>query len=276
MSDYWFDEWQTMVRQVFETWTPEFKAIFPRNKEPFQRIQYDLRMVAVEGLHKTLLNYPALKDAATHVAAKLVILNDARNTQTEGFGTTAFTSSMIEEQRIVLAEDARLEHLVGNLLAMARLEEGRLGPRSEIDMDDLVMAQTQRMTGVRLDLSGVSGGRVWGNPDELTSVVRNLLDNAARHARSTVAVSVRETGPWVVVSVGDDGPGVPVEDRERVFERFARLQEGRSRDQGGTGLGLAIVKHIAHTHKGMVEVESTPSKGSTFTITLPGTAPPMR
>lgn len=103
MSDYWFDEWQTMVRQVFETWTPEFKAIFPRNKEPFQRIQYDLRMVAVEGLHKTLLNYPALKDAATHVAAKLVILNDARNTQTEGFGTTAFTSSMIEEQRIVLA-----------------------------------------------------------------------------------------------------------------------------------------------------------------------------
>ena len=111
--------------------------------------------------------------------------------------------------RIVLAEDARLEHLVGNLLAMARLEEGRLGPRSEIDMDDLVMAQTQRMTGVRLDLSGVSGGRVWGNPDELTSVVRNLLDNAARHARSTVAVSVRETGPWVVVAVGDDGPGVP-------------------------------------------------------------------
>ena len=171
--------------------------------------------------------------------------------------------------RIVLAEDARLEHLVGNLLAMARLEEGRLGPRSEIDMDDLVMAQTQRMTGVRLDLSGVSGGRVWGNPDELTSVVRNLLDNAARHARSTVAVSVRETGPWVVVSVGDDGPGVPVEDRERVFERFARLQEGRSRDQGGTGLGLALSRRVAEAHGGRIHVEQSPMGGACFVVSLP-------
>lgn len=103
MSDYWFDEWQTMVRQVFETWTPEFKAVFPRGKEPFQRIQYDLRMVAVEGLYKTLLTYPVLKDAAENVAAKLVLLNDARNAQTESFGTNAFTASMLEEQRIVLA-----------------------------------------------------------------------------------------------------------------------------------------------------------------------------
>jgi signal transduction histidine kinase len=171
--------------------------------------------------------------------------------------------------QIVLAEDARLEHLVGNLLAMARLEEGRLGPRSEIDLDDLVMAQTQRMTGVRLDLSGVSGGRVWGNPDELTSVVRNLLDNAARHARSTVAVSVRETGPWVVVSVGDDGPGVPPEDRERVFERFARLQEGRSRDQGGTGLGLALSRRVAEAHGGQVHVEESPLGGACFVVSLP-------
>jgi signal transduction histidine kinase len=171
--------------------------------------------------------------------------------------------------RIVLAEDARLEHLVGNLLAMARLEEGRLGPRSEIDMDDLVMAQTQRMTGIRLDLSGVSGGRVWGNPDELTSVVRNLLDNAARHATSTVAVSVQENGPWVLVTVGDDGPGVPVEDRERVFERFARLQEGRSRDQGGTGLGLALSRRVVESHGGRIHVEASPLGGACFVVSLP-------
>jgi signal transduction histidine kinase len=171
--------------------------------------------------------------------------------------------------RIVLTEDARLEHLVGNLLAMARLEEGRLGPRGEIDMDDLVMAQTQRMTGVRLDLSGVSGGRVWGNPDELTSVVRNLLDNAARHARSTVSVTVRENGPWVVVAVGDDGPGVPPEDRDRVFERFARLQEGRSRDQGGTGLGLALSRRVAEAHGGRIHVEESPLGGACFVVSLP-------
>lgn len=171
--------------------------------------------------------------------------------------------------RIVLAEDARLEHLVGNLLAMARLEEGRLGPRSEIDMDELVMAQTPRMTGMDLDLSGVSGGRVWGNPDELTSIVRNLLDNAARYARSIVQVSVRENGPWVEVRVGDDGPGVPPEDRERVFERFARLQEGRSRDQGGTGLGLALSRRVAEAHGGRIHVEDSPLGGACFVVVLP-------
>ena len=171
--------------------------------------------------------------------------------------------------RIVLAEDARLEHLVGNLLAMARLEEGRLGPRSEVDLEDLVLDQTRRMTGVQLDLSSVSAGRVWGNPDELTSVVRNLLDNAARYADSTVAVSVREAGPWVVLCIDDDGPGVPVEDRERVFERFARLQEGRSRDQGGTGLGLALSRRVAEAHGGRVHVEASPLGGASFVVALP-------
>jgi signal transduction histidine kinase len=171
--------------------------------------------------------------------------------------------------RIVLEEDTRLEHLVGNLLAMARLEEGRLGPRGEVDLDDLVLSHTHRMTGIRLDLSGVSAGRVWGNADELTSVVRNLLDNAARHAAATVKVSVREAGPWVMFSVADDGPGIAVEDRERIFERFARLQEGRSRDQGGTGLGLALSRRIVEHHGGRVHVEEAEGGGAQFVVALP-------
>lgn len=174
--------------------------------------------------------------------------------------------------RIVLAEDARLEHLVGNLLAMARLEEGRLGPRHDVDLDDLVMSQTQRMTGVQVDVSGVSAGRVWGNPDELTSVVRNLLDNAARYAASTVWVSVREAGPWVTLSVSDDGPGIPLEDRERVFERFARLQEGRSRDQGGTGLGLALSRRVVEHHGGRIHVEQAAAGGACFVVSLPASS----
>ncbi len=171
--------------------------------------------------------------------------------------------------RIVLEEDTRLEHLVGNLLAMARLEEGRLGPRGEVDLDDLVLSHTHRMTGVRLDLSGVSAGRVWGNADELTSVVRNLLDNAARHTSSTVKVSVREAGPWVVFTVADDGPGIAAEDRERIFERCARLQEGRSRDQGGTGLGLALSRRIVEHHGGRVHVEEADGGGAQFVVALP-------
>jgi signal transduction histidine kinase len=171
--------------------------------------------------------------------------------------------------RIVLAEDERLEHLVGNLLAMARLEEGRLGPRSEVDVDDLVMAQTRRMTGIRVDVSAVSAGRVWGNPDELTSVVRNLLDNAARYASSTITVSVRESGPWVVIVVEDDGPGIPAQDRETVFERFARLQEGRERDMGGTGLGLALSKRVVEHHGGTIHVEDGTLGGARFVVCLP-------
>ena len=103
MSDNWFDDWQTMIRPTYGPDTLEYMAIFPHGKGPFQRNQYDLRMVAVEGLHTTLLTYPLLSAVATDVAAKLVLLRDARDTQIEGFGTNAFTASMIEEQRLVLA-----------------------------------------------------------------------------------------------------------------------------------------------------------------------------
>lgn len=171
--------------------------------------------------------------------------------------------------RIVLAEDDRLDHLVGNLLAMARLEEGRFGPRGEVDLDELVMSQRARLSGVHLDLSGVSAGRVWGNRDELTSVVRNLLDNGVRHATSQVAVTVKEEGPWVILAVGDDGVGVAPEDRVRVFERFARLQEGRARDEGGTGLGLALTRRIVEHHGGRIHVEDGELGGARFVVSLP-------
>lgn len=171
--------------------------------------------------------------------------------------------------RVVLAEDDRLDHLVGNLLAMARLEEGRFGPRGDVDLDEIVMGQRARMSGVRLDVSGVSAGRVWGNRDELTSVVRNLLDNGARHASKAVSVTVREEGPWVVFTVADDGAGVSTEDRTRIFERFARLQEGRARDEGGTGLGLALTKRIVEHHGGRIHVEDVDPTGARFVVSLP-------
>ncbi|MFM7068380.1 MAG: sensor histidine kinase, partial [Actinomycetes bacterium] len=121
---------------------------------------------------------------------------------------------------VVLAEDERLEHLVSNLLAVARLEEGRTSPRTEVDLDEVVVAQRRRVTAVPVDITGVSAGRVWGNLDELTSVVRNLIDNAVRHSSAVVSVTLHTRGPWVVLCVADDGPGVPTDQRERIFERF--------------------------------------------------------
>jgi len=171
--------------------------------------------------------------------------------------------------KVVLAEDERLEHLVANLLALARLDEGRTGPRSDVDLDDVVMAQRRRVTAVPVDISEVSAGRVWGNSDELTSVVRNLIDNAARHARTQVKVTLRDVGPWVVLTVADDGPGVPADDRERIFERFARLQEARARDAGGTGLGLALTRRIVEHHGGRIHVEDAPGGGACFVVSLP-------
>ena len=172
--------------------------------------------------------------------------------------------------RTVLAEDERLESLVGNMLAMARLEEGVRGPQMEVDLDEVVFDQTSRPADVSVDRSRVGAGRVVGVPTELGSVVRNLFDNAVRHADSQVAVSLTTIGPWVRLAVDDDGPGVAAEDRARVFERFTRLQEGRARDSGGSGLGLALCKRIVESHGGRIFVETSELGGASFVVELPG------
>ena len=116
----------------------------------------------------------------------------------------------------------------------------------------------------------VSGGRVEGSGRQLTQVVRNLLDNAARHASGRVAVSVATVGEEVVLSVEDDGPGIAPEDRARVFDRFTRLDAARARDAGGSGLGLALVKRIVSIHGGTVQVADTNGQGGArFEVRLP-------
>jgi signal transduction histidine kinase len=97
---------------------------------------------------------------------------------------------------------------------------------------------------------------VWtsGEPDALARVVANLLDNAVRHARSRVVVEVEVEDPGALITITDDGPGIPAADRERVFERFARLDDGRARDAGGAGLGLAIVRELVRRHRGTVRL----------------------
>jgi signal transduction histidine kinase len=175
-----------------------------------------------------------------------------------------------EVGKTVLAEDERLESLVSNLLALTRLEEGVRRPRVEVDLDEVVFDQTSRPTRVAVDRSRVGAGRVLGVPTELGSVVRNLFDNAVRHAGSRVAVSLSTIGPWVRLAVDDDGPGIAPEDRTKVFERFARLQEGRARDTGGSGLGLALSKRIVESHGGRIFVETSELGGASLVVELPG------
>lgn len=172
--------------------------------------------------------------------------------------------------RTVLAEDERLETLVADLLALTRIEEGRPRVTTEVDLDELIFDQTMRPARVPIDRSAVGAGRVVAAYSEMTSVVRNLVDNAVRHAGSRVKVSLKQHGPHVRLAVDDDGPGVAIEDREKVFERFARLHEGRTRDVGGSGLGLALTKRIVESYGGRVFVESSPLGGASFVVELPG------
>ncbi len=158
----------------------------------------------------------------------------------------------------VLAEDLRVQRLVEDMLLLARSEDIE-GQRSHqpMDLDDVVFEEAARVRAtstLRVDLSAVSAGRVVGDVGRLRRVVRNLVDNAMRHADSVIGLSLVTRGDEVVLVVSDDGSGIPEADRSRVFDRFIRLDEARARDDGGSGLGLAIVADIVTNHGGQVDV----------------------
>ena len=169
----------------------------------------------------------------------------------------------------VLAESERLGTIVDDLLALARHDETLAPPGGIVDLDDIVIAAAARPRRVPIDTLQVSGGQVRGRPDELARTVSHLLDNAARHAASTVRVSLTTVGERVELAVDDDGPGVDVRDRERVFERFIRLDEARVRDDGGAGLGLAVVAAVVTAAGGSVTVSDSELGGARFVAAFP-------
>jgi len=173
----------------------------------------------------------------------------------------------------VLEEDVRMERLVDDLLLIARTDAGvsRGEHWTAVDLDDIVFEEARRVPSlIQIDVSRVSAGQVNGDVEQLRRVVRNLLDNALRHATQAIAVDLSSVGGRVSVAVDDDGPGVAPEDRTRIFERFVRLDESRTRSDGGTGLGLAIVTELVDSFGGDVHVESSERLGGArFVFTLP-------
>lgn len=156
--------------------------------------------------------------------------------------------------RRMLSDDERMEQIVHDLLDLAREESAEL-PSTAIDLDDIVLEEADRARRLGHVVVGdrVSAGRVRGSREQLTRLVRNLIDNATRHAERSVRVSLA-TDDAATFVVEDDGPGIPAEHRDAVFERFTRLDEGRARDAGGLGLGLAMVRSIALHHGGTVTI----------------------
>ncbi|MFG1820300.1 sensor histidine kinase [Kribbella sp. NPDC049174] len=175
----------------------------------------------------------------------------------------------------VLAEDVRMQHLVDDLLLLARSDEDHTEPQgTPVDLDDLVLAESERLrmaTDLAVDTSAVSAGQVRGEATALARMIHNLADNAARHARSRIALSLAESDGTVVLTISDDGPGIPPADRARVFERFVRLNSARSRDTGGAGLGLAIAAEVVRRHHGTIEIHTSPTGGATLEVRLRAT-----
>ncbi|MET8974261.1 HAMP domain-containing sensor histidine kinase [Streptomyces sp. NPDC004539] len=164
-------------------------------------------------------------------------------------------------------DTVRLQHLAADLLLLARLDAGETPPHTPVDLAALATETTAPRKGTRLKTE--PGVEVTGSRSQLSRVLANLLDNAARHTRTEVSVTVRRDGTDAVLTVADDGPGVPPGDRERVFERFVRLDDARSRDDGGAGLGLAIARDIAVRHGGSLEVGEAATGGALFELRLP-------
>lgn len=180
-------------------------------------------------------------------------------------------TSLNELASVVHDEGLRLQGLVDSLLLLARLDEGAPAHQEAVDLDDLALAEVSRLRASGIEVFGteIGAAQVTGDARLLGQLVRNLADNAARHARSRVAFGVSTVGERAVLTVEDDGVGVPLEERERVFERFVRLDEARSRDAGGSGLGLPIVRAIAAASGGSVVVDESPLGGARFTVTIP-------
>lgn len=174
----------------------------------------------------------------------------------------------------VLAEDLRIQRLVADLLLLAAADEQSLVPRRcPVDLDDVVfdVARDVRADScLAVDTSAVSAARVDGDATGLRRMLGNVVENAARFALGRIRITLAETDcRTVLLAVDDDGPGIAPQDRERVLERFVRLDDARARDGGGSGLGLAIVAELVAAHGGDVVVSRSPLGGARVELHLP-------
>ncbi|MET4923200.1 HAMP domain-containing sensor histidine kinase [Streptomyces sp. PSRA5] len=170
-----------------------------------------------------------------------------------------------------VADTVRLQQLAADLLLLARLDAGEQAGRTRLDLAALVREEVSQRSTDRIPVTpDVRGSaEVAGSRGQLARVLGNLLDNAQRHAAGEVRATVRRDGGQVVLAVSDDGAGVPDAERERIFERFVRLDDARSRDDGGAGLGLAIARDVAHRHGGTLDVGRAEAGGALFELRLP-------
>jgi two-component system, OmpR family, sensor kinase len=175
-------------------------------------------------------------------------------------------------EAMTMTEMRRVERLLDDLLSLARLDEG-IGPSLRwVQAAPFLRALTETASGQPTEVGELADGVISADPDLLTQVLRNLLANAHRHA-DRVVLSSSATGSELTISIDDDGPGIPPEERERVFDRFHRSEPSRDRALGGSGLGLGIARSIVELHSGRIWVEDSALGGARVCFALPGFTP---
>jgi signal transduction histidine kinase len=197
--------------------------------------------------------------------ATLLTMSEVAQTHSAGITTDELAAD-------VAAQTRRLATLVDDLLTLAQSDEHGMRLHKEwFDISDVVNDEiTAAAIPIQLDTTHLEPVRMFGDRRRISQVVRNLLDNAGQHAAGSARLDTQLVGDKAIIRVGDNGPGVPEADRERVFERFVRLDEARSRQSGGTGLGLSVVQSIVAAHDGTVTLEDDPRLGGVLvTVTLP-------
>jgi two-component system, OmpR family, sensor histidine kinase SenX3 len=185
----------------------------------------------------------------------------------------------------IVDESHRVARTIDDLMELSRIELGEQPLRDLVDVIDIVEGAIERVRPLaevrRIDVTTLEvplGVRVIGDRRQLVSALGNLVENAVKYSDqgSAVQVRVRVEGSLAELMVADNGIGIPTSDHDRIFERFYRVDKGRSRDTGGTGLGLSIVRHVATNHGGDVLVSSEEGEGSTFVLRIPTAAVPER
>lgn len=257
---------------------------------PVERLRADADVIAASGIANRLRR-PGTRDEVDRLAVTLNSMLDQLAAADER--QRRFVADAAHELRSPLAglrarletggdpatdleQVRRLQDLVDSLLLLSRSDAGQLHQIEQlVDLDEIVEEAILGLgpTSIAIDTTGVTPQQARGDHDHLGRIVTNLLDNAVRHAETTVRVSLGPDDGEVVIAVEDDGDGVGAADRERIFDRFVRLDESRARRRGGAGLGLAISSELARVHGGTLAVtDPTELGGACFELRLPATS----
>jgi signal transduction histidine kinase len=261
-----------LLLSAFAVW-----IVVGRSLGPVDRIRHAVEAITADDLSRRVPE-PQTTDEIGQLArtmnAMLRRLDDSARTTLEVGLAHPETAPWPTIAHRAAQQSQRLEALIQQLLLLASTEDHPpSAPHDRVDVDvgtlldrlhhDLSPTQPQ------LTLHIGDNGVVTGDPDGLTRMLRNIVDNAIRHARHSVQIHTTTTHATITITIDDDGPGVPPADRDRIFNRFVRLDNSRERGTGGSGLGLAITHQIADAHHATITVSNSPHGGARFTVQLP-------